>query len=148
MGHYQQSYLIKAPIEKVALFHRDSQAIKKLTPPPVLIQIHLAEPLAEGSRSVFTMWFGPIPVKWTAVHSDVDPDHGFTDTQERGPMKYWKHSHRFIRIDNKSTRIEESIQYEHNSGITGLFTRIFYSSVGLRWLFYYRQLILNRILCA
>jgi hypothetical protein len=43
------------------------------------------EPLAEGSISDFTLWFGPLPIRWTARHSHIDPLHGFTDTQVRGP---------------------------------------------------------------
>jgi ligand-binding SRPBCC domain-containing protein len=146
MPTFQTSYSINAPLKEVAQFHRNSKAMKRLTPPPVFIQIHHAETLAEGSMSEFTMWFGPLPVRWLAVHSGVDPDHGFTDTQLSGPMKFWKHSHHFTSVDENSSRIEELIQYEHHPGIKGLITRLLFSPPGLSWLFLYRKLAINRIL--
>lgn len=85
MPVFDTSFTVPAPLQKVAEFHRDTRALKRLTPPPVFVQIHSMEPLAEGSRSVFTMWFGPLPLRWTAIHSNVDTMHGFTDTQEKGP---------------------------------------------------------------
>ena len=132
-------------LKDVAGFHRDSQAIKKLTPPPIRIQIHTAEPLSEGSRSEFTMWFGPFPIQWLAVHSEVDPDGGFTDSQHKGPMKYWEHSHRFFSGNNDTSLIVEKIKYEHHPGLKGIVTRLLFSTPSLKWLFYYRKIALNRI---
>ena len=48
-------------------------------------------PLAEGSVSRFTLWVGPLPLHWTAVHKDV-PENGCTDVQSEGPAKKWEHT--------------------------------------------------------
>jgi len=120
--------------------------IKRLTPPPILVQLHKVEPMAEGSVSEFSMWFGPLPIRWVAVHSNVDPQHGFTDTQARGPLKYWRHTHGFRAIDSHTTRVSEHIEYEHHGGLRGLFSRVFFSRPGLWALFFYRQLVTRRAL--
>lgn len=101
---------IPAPIERVAAFHQDSRALKSLTPPPVVVQLHKVQPLDEGSVTDFSLWFGPLPVRWVAVHSSVDPLHGFTDSQVRGPFAIWSHRHSFSSIDRENTWIADEIQ--------------------------------------
>ena len=88
MSEFDYSFVVEAPLEAVSEFHYSTATLKKLTPPPVFVQLHAVEPLGEGSVSEFTMWFGPLPVRWRAVHSNVSQD-GFTDRQERGLMKRW-----------------------------------------------------------
>jgi ligand-binding SRPBCC domain-containing protein len=110
MRVYTHRVSVKAPLGDVAEFHRDAQALRRLTMPPVFIQIHSAEPLAENSKTEFTLWLGPLPMQWLAVHSQVDQLYGFTDTQSRGPFMHWEHQHRFIKIDEYTTEITDEIQ--------------------------------------
>ncbi len=132
-------FTVPAPLSRVAAFHHDTRALRRLTPPPILVQLHHVEPLAEGSLSEFTLWFGPLPVRWQAVHSGVDPLHGFTDTQRRGPMRYWKHTHRYSAVDDRLTRVLEQIEYSHHPGWRGLLSRVLFSPLALRLLFAYRR---------
>ena len=104
MPIFEFRFTVSAPVEAVSAFHFQPGILKKLTPPLMIMQVHKFEPLAEGSIGEFTMWMGPIPVRWKAVHSDVSPA-GFTDTQEAGPMKFWKHTHRFKAIDGSTTEV-------------------------------------------
>ncbi len=147
MKIFDYSFIVQAPLSRVVEFHRDARALKKLTPPPMIARMHLVEPLAEGSRARFTLWLGPIPIHWLAVHSRVDMLHGFTDTQVSGPMQFWQHTHQFSALDEKTTRVSEHIEYEHKAGLPGLFTRILFSRAGLRFLFAYRAFI-TRKMCA
>jgi ligand-binding SRPBCC domain-containing protein len=94
--------------------------------------------MAEGSISEFTLWLGPIPVRWQAVHSNVGPN-GFTDTQISGPLKYWRHTHRFDSVSENSTQIDEHIEYEHISGWRGLLSGLLFGYPGLMALFAYRR---------
>lgn len=82
---FQYAFAVRAALAAVAEFHHDARALQRLTPPPLFVQLHRVEPLAEGSLASFTLWFGPLPVRWMAVHSGVDFLHGFTDTQHSGP---------------------------------------------------------------
>ena len=143
---FKFTFTVRAPIESVAAFHRDTQALRKLVAPPVIVKPHTLEPMGEGSISDFTLWFGPIPVHWVAQHSRVDELRGFTDTQVRGPMKRWIHSHKFSAVSTDLTRIEENIEYEHFQGLRGVFSRILFSSIGLRITFLYRKTVTCRLL--
>jgi ligand-binding SRPBCC domain-containing protein len=138
------AFKVNAPLQKVAEFHRDLRALKLLSPPPMFVQLHQVEPLAEGSKAEFTMWFGPIPLHWLAVHSGVDALHGFTDTQMRGPMQTWRHTHHFESLDEQSTQVNEQVEYEYKSGLAGLFTRILFNPLGLRVLFTYRAWVTRK----
>lgn len=110
MKDFSRSFKVNAPLKQVAEFHSDSRALKTLTPPITHIQLQNIEPLGEGSIADFVIWLGPIPVHWKAKHSDVDPMHGFTDTQIEGPFKYWQHRHSFISIGEGRTEVKDVIQ--------------------------------------
>ena len=127
-----------SPCNAVADFHNDTAALKKLTPPPMIVQIHDIEPMGEGSVSRFTLWFGPLPIRWKAVHSNVS-QNGFTDTQAEGPAKRWEHTHRFTPINGKQTQIDEHIEYEHGSGFWGVMTRLLFAKPNLFVMFTYRK---------
>ena len=138
MAKFSYEFVVKASLKKVADFHRDTRTLKLLNPPPMIVQLHRADPIAEGSISEFTLWLGPIPIRWRAIHSQVGP-HGFTDTQEKGPMAYWKHTHRFEVLKTEVTRIIENIEYDHPAGFRKLFTYLIIGTPGLLALFTYRK---------
>jgi ligand-binding SRPBCC domain-containing protein len=143
MKTFEYEFVVKAPLSAVSSFHHDSSILKKLTPPPVFIQIHEFEPLADGSTAKLTMWFGPVPVKWTAVHSNVS-EGGFTDTQLLGPLKYWQHTHRFHPVNDHQTLIKEHIDYAYDSGLRGLLSRLVFNRAGLFLLFSTRKWLTRR----
>lgn len=140
MREFTYGFTVRAPLSAVAAFHHDTHALRRLTPPPVIVQLHRVEPLGEGSVSEFTMWFGPLPTRWTAIHSNVS-QNGFTDTQAQGPLKRWQHTHRFTAQDDDTTRIDEHIEYEHERGLRGLLSRLAFARPALWFLFTYRQFV-------
>ena len=137
MPVFEYQFTVDAPLRAVSDFHHDTRALKVLTPPPVFVQLHEVEPLAEGSVSRFTLWFGPFPVRWMAVHYDVSP-RGFTDTQEEGLLKRWQHTHRFTPDGPDRTQIREYIIYEHYRGWRGAASRMLFSRPALWLMFTYR----------
>lgn len=110
MRYYQHQFQVKAPIKRVAEFHRGTHALKQLTPPPLIVKLKNVEPLADGSHAEFTLWLGPIPIYWKAVHSEVDPVKGFTDSQLEGPFKAWVHRHGFRQVSPDTTIIVDAVQ--------------------------------------
>lgn len=132
-------FRVNASLEAVRDFHDDTRALKRLTPPPTIVQLGEIEPLAEGSVSKFTLWVGPLPLKWTAVHHNVSMN-GFTDVQTEGPAMKWEHTHRFTVLDPQTTEIHEHIEYEHKTGFWGLVTRFLFSKPNLYLMFTYRKL--------
>ncbi len=140
---FQHSFLVAAPVEAVVAFHSDPSALKRLTPLPIVAQMHDYEPLGEGSNARFTLWFGPVPVRWHAVHSDVAPT-GFTDSQVSGPLRTWRHTHRFVAVGPGQTRVDDHIVYEHHKGWRGLLSRALFSRPGLLYLFTARKILTRR----
>jgi ligand-binding SRPBCC domain-containing protein len=140
MPVFDYAFTVTAPLEAVRDFHRDTRALKRLTPPPVFVQLHRIEPLAEGSVSEFTLWVGPLPLRWTAVHRGVS-DRGFTDVQASGPAAKWEHTHSFVPLDAGRTQIREHIEFEHKPGAIGIVTRILFAKPNLLGMFFYRSLV-------
>ena len=145
MPTFDYAFKVNASLDEVAAFHSDTNALKTLNPPLAFIQLHRVDLMSEGSISEFTLWMGPFPIRWRAIHSDVGPN-GFTDTQETGPLAYWQHSHRFESIDTDTTQIHEHIEYEYHSGWRGLASRILFGRLGLTALFTYRKWATRRVL--
>ena len=143
MPVFDFTFEVPAPLHVVQAFHNSTSALKQLTPPPTLVRIHSVDPLAEGSISRFTLWVGPLPLNWTAVHKNVSVN-GFTDVQQSGPAKRWEHTHTFTEIDTKNTRVNEHIEYEHKRGFWGLVTRLLFSYPNLYFMFCYRRWITRR----
>lgn len=140
MPTFTYAFDVNAPVTAVTAFHHDTSVLKTLTPPPIFAQIHRFDPLGEGAVAEFTLWFGPLPVRWQAVHSEVS-ERGFTDTQASGPLQSWQHRHTFTPISENLTRIEEQIEYSHHDGLRGLLSRLLFARPGLYLLFTARQLI-------
>jgi ligand-binding SRPBCC domain-containing protein len=143
MPVFDYTFDVDAPVEIVSAFHHDTSVLKTLTPPPIFAQIHEFEPMGEGSLADFTLWFGPFPVHWIARHSDVSVN-GFTDTQVEGPLKAWRHTHRFSEIAPGRTRVHEHIEYEYADGFKGILNRLMFGRPGLVGLFTARKLITRR----
>jgi len=135
MPTFLYEFEVPADIAAVAAFHQDTRVLRPLT--PAFVQLRRVDPLADGSESEFTVWFGPFPIRWRAVHRDVGPT-GFTDIQAEGPLAYWEHTHRFTVIDADRTRLSEQIEYAYQPGWRGAYGRVFFGRPALRFLFWYR----------
>ncbi len=143
MPTFDYKFTIEAPVTAVSHFHHDTRVLKTLTPPPIFAQIHHFDPLADGSIAEFTLWFGPVPVRWKAIHSNVSVN-GFTDTQVSGPLKSWSHTHTFTAVSETVTEIHEHIEYEYQGGWRGLVNRLMFGKPGLMGLFTARKMITRR----
>jgi ligand-binding SRPBCC domain-containing protein len=138
-------FSVAAPLAAVCEFHRDTSELRRLTPPPTIVQLHDVEPMADGSVSRFTLWVGPLPLRWTAVHRNVS-EHGFTDVQAQGPAKKWEHTHTFSPETETVTEIWEHIEYEHKRGVWGFVTRVLFARPNLYLMFTYRKWVTRRYL--
>lgn len=141
---FEYSFMVDAPLEAVTAFHSRMDILRKLTPPPIFIQVKSFGEMVEGMEAHFVMWLGPIPMRWHVRHINVS-ERGFTDVQLAGPMRRWEHTHRFTAEGNQ-TRIDEHIEYEHPAGIRGIGTRLLFNRMGLVVLFSYRRLVTRRFL--
>jgi ligand-binding SRPBCC domain-containing protein len=80
-----------------------------ITPPPIIVRVHRAPArLGEGDEMDFTLWAGPLPLRWLARIEDASPA-GFTDRQLRGPFAAWAHRHTFVRVTDEITEVVDQV---------------------------------------
>jgi ligand-binding SRPBCC domain-containing protein len=115
---YRHRFTVNAPLSAVAEFHKDTRALRDLTPPPMSVRFNNVEPLADGSVADFTLGVGPMSVRWVAVHSEVSAENGFVDTQQSGPFRSWRHHHQFRAIDEGTTEVVDEIEAEVGSALS------------------------------
>ena len=107
---YQHRFRVNAPQKIVAEFHHSTQSMAAITPPPIITQVHRAPAVvAEAAEMDFTLWMGPIPLRWLAKFEQVSLA-GFSDRLVRGPFAAWRHQHQFIEIDAHTTEVYDRIE--------------------------------------
>jgi ligand-binding SRPBCC domain-containing protein len=140
MKTFERRTVIPATMTQVMAFHEAPGAIQKLTPPPIFITVqhNTRTSLISGDVDM-TMWFGPLPVRWTARHERASREHGFQDRMISGPLAFWLHEHTFRTVEG-GVEMTDRITYEHRAGgFWGIFTRLVFDGLPLRILFLYRH---------
>lgn len=77
------------------------------------------QPLYEGMEIEYIV--SPllrIPLRWKTVITQVEHLKSFTDFQQKGPYRQWKHRHDFIQLDN-GTLMKDTVDYELPFGPLG-----------------------------
>lgn len=142
---FRHSFGVQATPAEVTAFHRRSDALKAITPPVILMRMHSAPPeLGEGDEMDFTMWLGPLPIRYVARIEQVTPD-SFVDVQVRGPFQRWQHTHRFISHEGGVTEVQDEIEAEVGRGLYRT-TASLIMWLGLPILFAYRGWRTRRLL--
>lgn len=107
---YRHTFRVRAPVTEVARFHTSASSLKAITPPLIPMQLHAAPgQMSDGDEMDFTMWMGPLPVRWQARVEDISPT-GFVDQQVRGPFESWVHRHSFIAVDGVTTQVVDEVE--------------------------------------
>lgn len=143
--NYHHRFQIQAPLSRVAAFHQQHTSMGAITPPPIRVEFQRL-PADFSGELEFTLWFGPLPIRWMACIEDVS-DTGFTDRQVKGPFSEWVHRHSFVPVDDHTTEVVDRISLKLKPhllwGPVGLaFT------LGLPFLFAYRGWKTRRLLEA
>jgi hypothetical protein len=132
--------VIPTTLERLTAFHNDPRALRRLTPPPIIMQClkDTRTSLTDGELT-FRLWFGPLPVRWTARHEPGPTPTAFIDRMIDGPMAAWEHQHIFREVPG-GVELLDHITYEHKPGLAGALSRLLFGSMPLRCLFIYRHL--------
>ena len=136
---FEMTSTLPGTLDAVLRFHQDARALARLTPPPIVMQLHRDDrrSLTEGDIE-FSLWFGPIPIRWLARHEPGPTPHSFADSQVKGPLAYWRHEHIFCEAGG-GVRLTDRIILAHRNGLPGLLTRLLFDGLPLRILFAYRH---------
>lgn len=114
---YAHRFRVEADLASVREFHRQSASMGAITPPPVIAVIHQApELLDEGDEMTFTLWLGPLPLRWHAQIENVTPT-SFQDRQVSGPFAKWIHRHTFVPLTDGATEVVDEIEAELDQGL-------------------------------
>ncbi len=144
-NEYLHRFRVNAPLSSVAAFHQQPASMGAITPPPIRAELQRAPvSLSNGGAMDFTLWFGPLPIRWSACIEDVS-EAGFTDRQISGPFSQWVHRHSFLALDERTTEVTDQISLRLKShllwGPVGLGFRL-----GMPLLFAYRAWKTRRLL--
>ncbi len=109
---YSHRFLVAAPLAAVAEFHRQSRSMAAITPPPMIVRVHEApSQLGEGDEMAFTLWLGPLPMRWRARIEQVSST-GFVDRQISGPFAAWVHQHVFVELAPDRTEVIDMVSVQ------------------------------------
>lgn len=130
MLRFEYSSLIDAPVETVFAFHERPDAIRLLTPAWMLPRVERlkGQGLEEGVELIVTTG---LFLRWHARHVAYEKNRLFVDEIVSGPMKQWRHEHRFEARGEK-TLLTDSIEYVPKAPD-------FLVRAGLQYLFRYRH---------
>ena len=136
---FEKSSVIKSTMAEIKRFHEAPRALASLTPPPIRMRVKRDDrrSITEGEIA-FTLWFGPLPIRWIARHEAGPTPESFADVQVKGPLDYWRHQHFFKEVAG-SVELTDRVTLAHRRGLIGLLTRLAFDGIPLRLLFAYRH---------
>lgn len=110
------------PVSSDELFawHERPGAFERLNPPfdPVEIEERTGG-LEVGSRTVIRAKVGPVTQRWVAEHTAYEKGVLFRDEMRSGPFAKWVHTHRFEPRSDRSSVLNDEIDYELPMGALG-----------------------------
>jgi ligand-binding SRPBCC domain-containing protein len=142
---YRHTFRVDAAQADVAAFHTSASSLKAITPPLIPMQLHHApQQMGDGDQMEFTMWMGPLPLRWKARVEDVSTT-GFVDQQIEGPFAAWSHRHTFVQLAEGRTEVVDEVEAALKPhGLWGLVGLVMW--LGLPLLFSYRGWRTRRLL--
>jgi len=100
-------------VEELWAWHTRPGALERLMPPWDRVRVvGRSGGIANGSTVTLLVPFGPARLRWTSEHRDVDPPHGFADTQISGPFAHWTHVHAMHADGPAASTLEDRIAFE------------------------------------
>jgi hypothetical protein len=111
---------IDAPLDKAFAFFSFHRNLQEITPPWARFRIAAcpSDRLHEGDRIEYRFRVFGLPMRWTARITAYRENEIFADFQERGPFRYWLHTHSF-RADGDATVMHDHVEYELPFGFVG-----------------------------
>ena len=147
MPHFLKETRIAATPAEVFAFHERPEALETLTPPWESMRVETTDhSLAPGSRVVLRGRVGPVPVRWVAVHTVLEPPHLFVDVQESGPFAKWVHRHEFLDDGKGGTLLRDDVDYEVPLGFLGRWFGGWFVRRKLARMFEYRHDVTRRMI--
>lgn len=117
---FERTTHIDAPLAEVFSFFSMHENLQRITPARMRFRIiQSPDPrLKEGDRIEYALRFLGVPLRWTTLITRFRENDVFADLQERGPFRYWLHTHTFRAVDG-SVEMHDRVEYELPLGLLG-----------------------------
>lgn len=110
---FSSKAVVNAPIQRVFNFHLDTNNLKLITPKSIDVDIvELELPLHKGSIITLDITKFFITQRWSMEIEDIRADELIVDRAIESPFKSFRHEHRFKKIDDITTEIEDFIEFD------------------------------------
>ncbi|WP_443938883.1 SRPBCC family protein [Pedobacter sp. MW01-1-1] len=139
---------LNCDLETAWSFFSSPKNLSKITPKNmgfVVLSKNLGAQIAPGD--VIDYLVSPvlsIPMKWQTLITQVDYHKSFTDFQQKGPYRYWKHDHEFLP-NSEGVLMKDTVEYELPFGFLGKMAHGLFVKNKLRTIFNYRYVILEEL---
>jgi ligand-binding SRPBCC domain-containing protein len=117
---FERTTFIAAPVERVFDFFSVPENLGRITPPSVHFRI-IDGPnrrLREGDRIEYALRIFGLPMRWASRIVIWRDGEVFADLQERGPYRYWMHTHSFRSVEG-GVEMRDVVEYELPLGLLG-----------------------------
>lgn len=150
MGRRQTLFrevVLQRPLDEVFAFFSNAQNLERITPPYMNFRILTPQPIPmkTGTLIEYRIALGGIPMKWRTLIESFEPGVAFTDVQESGPYKLWRHTHRFFAEGPSTTRMVDELEYEVGFGPFGAIARVLFVQRTVENIFDYRTKIMREL---
>jgi len=109
---FRYTSIIDAPRSEVFAWHERDGALERLSPPWDPLKIIKKGGISPGSITRMIMHEGPVPYRWTALHTEYSKDCMFRDIQINGPLASWTHTHFFRDAPDDKCELADEIEFE------------------------------------
>ena len=118
-SNFKSELEVPVPVDQLFSWHENPGAFERLTPPFDPVTIKKRKGGIDGGEVHIQMNLGPVPLTWVAKHHDYIKNKQFLDEQVSGPFASWEHQHLFEKIDSKSSKLIDEIDYKLPFGTLG-----------------------------
>jgi ligand-binding SRPBCC domain-containing protein len=143
----ERTTTLRAPLADVFRFFSDTRNLLRITPSSMRFRVLSApdRPLREGDRTRYQLRVAGFPVSWTTLVTEWRENEAFTDVQERGPYRLWRHTHTFRETQPGLVEMHDRVDYELPLGILGRFAAGWFVRRKLQAIFDYRAAAIRDI---
>ena len=112
LPHIHRAAVVPVSLEETFAFFSDAANLERLTPPWLAFRIRTPLPIVmrEGATIDYRISLRGLPLPWRSRIDVWEPDVCFVDRQIVGPYRWWRHEHRFSRVDG-GTRVVDHVEY-------------------------------------
>ena len=122
MPIFEQSCIVRAPIDEVFAFHLDTRNAARIAPRTMpVLDVRGSFPLAEGDEVEIDvrLWPTAAPADLARRADRVVPPTLVVDRMLAGALSLWTHEHRFTDLGDGTTRLTDHVDYRLPFGVLG-----------------------------